>query len=222
MPNRFVERHLAPQVPRRLEELRAEPRSRQLYGVVVVCQGVGLELEADLPTVLVRRSKNAGRSLYPALLREKASNLRDPANGLVDAVDVFVDDRNLVELLREIELPFAVREGKPGLAGSYAGLPPEEVFLPSPRLFGEPTTDYDHEGTEGKISVLGCVCGEPSCWPFQVKIALRDDVVIWSDFEQPHRSVSDGTNLWSYDGLRPFLFDRAQYLSALSRTLSGA
>lgn len=133
----------------------------------------------------------------------------DPAKGIVDAVNVFVNGRNLVDVLREVELPFATREGKPDLAGSYVGLPPEEVILPSPRLLGEPTTYYDHDSTEGKIAVLGCICGDPGCWPFRVRIALRDDVVIWSGFEQPHRS-------WRYEEMRPFLFDRAQYLSALS------
>ena len=101
-----------------------------------------------------------------------------------------------------------MREGKPDLAGSYAGLPREEVFLPSSRLLGEPATHYD--GAESKIAVLGYVCDEPGCWPFQVKIALRDDEVVWSGFNQPHRA-------WRYDGLRPLVFDRTQYLSALNR-----
>jgi hypothetical protein len=109
-----------------------------------------------------------------------------------------------------VELPFATREGKPDLASNYAGLPPEVIFLPSPRLLGEPTTYCDHDSTEGEIAVLGCVCGEPGCWPFRVEIALRDDVVVWSGFEQPHRA-------WRYDELRPFVFDRTQYLSALNQ-----
>jgi hypothetical protein len=44
-----------------------------------------------------------------------------------------------VDILREVELTFAAREGKPDLARSYAGLPPEDIFLPSSRLLGEPT-----------------------------------------------------------------------------------
>ena len=134
-----------------------------------------------------------------------------PWDGLVDEVAIFVYDRNLAEILREVELPFAMREGKPHLAGSYIGLPPEEVFLPSPRFFGEPTTYYDHDSSEGKIAVLGCVCGEVGCWPFRVRVTLRDDVVIWSGFEQPHRPA------WRYDEMRPFVFDRTQYVSALDR-----
>ena len=144
-------------------------------------------------------------------LRLEIGKRDDPVDGAVDAVSVFVNGRNLVDILREVEMPFAVREGKPALAGSYVGLPPEDVFLPSPRLLGEPTTYYDHDSPEGKFAVLGCICGEPGCWPFRVEITLRDDVVIWSGFEQPHRSA------WRYDKMRPLVFDRAQYLAALSQ-----
>ncbi len=142
-------------------------------------------------------------------LRLEIGERGDPADGIVDAVNVLVNGRNLVDILREVESPFATREGKPDLAGSYVGLPPEDIFLPSRRLLGDSATYYDSPG--GKVAVLGCVCGEPGCWPLRVKIEVRDDVVIWSDFEQPHRRS------WRYDDLQPFVFDRARYLSALSR-----
>lgn len=107
-----------------------------------------------------------------------------PAEGTVEAVDILVNGRNLVETLRELELPFATREGKPDLAGRYAGLRPADVFLPSSRLLGgEPMTYDDHGDPEGKTAVLGCVCGEVDCWPFLVRIKLREDVVIWDGFE---------------------------------------
>jgi hypothetical protein len=144
-------------------------------------------------------------------LRFEIGEREDPADGIVDAVNVFVNGRNLVDILREVELPFVAREGNLQLAGSYVGLRPEEVFLPSHRLLGEPTTCYDYDSLEGKTAVLGCVCGEPGCWPFRVKITSREDVVIWSGFEQPHRRT------WRYDELQPFVFDRTQYLSALNR-----
>jgi hypothetical protein len=134
----------------------------------------------------------------------------DVAAGLVDQVLIFINDRNLIDIVREVELQFAAREGKPDLAGSYIGLPPEDVFLPSPRLLGEPVTYYDHDISDGKLAVLGCICGEPGCWPFRVRITLQDDIVLWSDFEQPHRAG------WRYDEMLPFVFDRTQYLSALS------
>lgn len=63
----------------------------------------------------------------------------DPSEGLVDAAVIFVNGRDLVKILREVELPFASREGRSDRAGHYAGLTPGDVFLPSPRLLGEPT-----------------------------------------------------------------------------------
>ena len=144
-------------------------------------------------------------------IRFEIGERADPADGLVDAVDIFINGRNFVGILREVELPFAARDSQPDLAGSYAGLPPEDIFLPSLRLLGEPTTYYDRDSSEGKIAVLGCECGDPGCWPLRVKIDLRDDAVIWDGFEQPHRSA------WRSDALRSFVFDRAQYISALSR-----
>jgi hypothetical protein len=86
-----------------------------------------------------------------------------PVVGPVDRVDIIINDRNLLDILRETELPFAAREGKPRLAGEYVGLPPEKVFLPSPRLLGEPAPYYDHDYPNGKIAVLGCVCGDVGC-----------------------------------------------------------
>jgi len=73
----------------------------------------------------------------------------------------------------------------------------------------EPVTYYDYDSSQGKISVLGC--GEVGCWPFRVRIKVREDVVIWDGFEQPHRRA------WRYDDMRPFVFDRAQYVSDLDR-----
>ena len=58
----------------------------------------------------------------------------------MDAADIFVNGRNLEVIVKEIELPFAAREGRPHLAGSYAGLPPGEMLRPSRRLLGHPET----------------------------------------------------------------------------------
>jgi hypothetical protein len=134
-----------------------------------------------------------------------------PSDGLVDAVNIFVNDRNLVDVVREAELPFRAPEGRPRRVSGYVGLPPEDIFLPSLRLLGEPVKHYDYDSTQGKIPVLGCGCGDVGCWPFWVRIKLRDDVVIWDGFQQPHRPA------WRYDKMRPFVFDRTQYCSALDR-----
>ncbi len=144
-------------------------------------------------------------------LRLEVGERDDPANGVVDAVEVFVNGRDLREVVREVELPFARREGRPALAGDYAGLPPEDVFLPSRRLLGEPTESYEFDEPRGKLVVLGCTCGDVGCWPLLVEIAVREDTVIWSDFEQPRR------RRWRHDELGPFVFDRAQSMDELQR-----
>jgi hypothetical protein len=131
----------------------------------------------------------------------------DPVGKIVDAVAVFVNGRDLTEIMKEIELPFAARDGKPNLAGSYVGLQPEAVFLPSQRLLGRPEERYDDR--RGKIAVLGCGCGIVGCWPLLVRITRQEDTIIWSDFEQPHRRH------WHHDALGPFVFDRSRYLDKL-------
>lgn len=142
-------------------------------------------------------------------LRLKIGCRNDPAGGIVDAVDVFVDGGNLVDLAREVELPFAARDRNHHLAGDYVGLPPEAVYAPSRRLLGEPEDRWDD--WEGRISLLGCGCGSVGCWPLQAKIMARNDVVVWDDFVQPHR------RRWRHEALGPFTFDRSEYEAALRR-----
>lgn len=134
-----------------------------------------------------------------------------PVDGVVDAVSIFINGRDLVQIVREMELSFAARDGNPDLAGSYVGLPPNEVFLPSRRFLGEPETYDDKDSPDDKLAVLGCGCGEVGCWPLLVCITLRKEAVLWSGFEQPHRRH------WRYEELGPFLFDLSRYLDALQR-----
>lgn len=132
----------------------------------------------------------------------------DPVDGMVETVAIFVNNRDLTKITKEVELPFAARDGKPELAGNYVGLPPGAVFLPSHRLLGRPEGRYDDDWG-GKIAVLGC--GEVGCWPLRVNITPREDTVLWDDFEQPHRRH------WRHDEMGPFVFDRTQYTFALGR-----
>lgn len=133
----------------------------------------------------------------------------DPAEGIVGAVEVFVNGLDLRDLAGEAEFPFAAREGTPHLAGDYVGLPAEAVFWPSRRLLGEPEDSWDD--WEGRISVLGCGCGVVGCWPLQARIVAHKDVVVWDDFVQPHRPR------WDHPELGPFAFDRGAYEAELRR-----
>lgn len=110
---------------------------------------------------------------------------------------ILVDGRDLLEIVRRIELPQATAEGQPELAGSYEVLPPQRW---------QRLTEHD-DGD--RVAVFGCECGEVGCWPLRVRITRKGDTVVWSDFEQPNRS-------WSYFALGPFVFQRQQYEAAVA------
>jgi hypothetical protein len=133
-------------------------------------------------------------------------------------VRIIIDGRDLVELVREVELPFADAEGHSDLAGKYAGLPPTDVSPPSRHLFGNPRPEYDYDG---RTQILGCECGVLGCWPLICRITVGPSSISWSEFEQPHRSGSGKPQRWEYDLLGPFRFDRKQYEQAIMDALAG-
>jgi hypothetical protein len=53
-------------------------------------------------------------------------------------VEIYINKKKLLTIIHDIELPFAISEGSPGLAGGYRGLPPEVIFLPSRHLLDCP------------------------------------------------------------------------------------
>jgi hypothetical protein len=123
---------------------------------------------------------------------------------------ILVNGRDLIDLVREAELPFALAESSPSIAGGYAGLPARLVLPPARHFFGEPLPLY---GDRAKVSLLECDCGVPGCWPLFARIDIDEQTVTWDDFEQPHRSPGRGRPpavTWRYDGLS-FRFDRAAY-----------
>lgn len=131
----------------------------------------------------------------------------DPVDGTGETVVIFVNDRDLPRITREVELPFAARDGKPELAGNHVCFPPETDILPSHRLLGR--TEGRDDDWDGKFAVLGC--GVVGCWPLRVKTTPREATSLWHDFKQPqHRH-------WRQDGLVPLIFGLAPYTSALGQ-----
>jgi hypothetical protein len=146
---------------------------------------------------------------------------------------LYVNGRSLVEIIREVELPFAVREGQPKMAGQYVGLPAHFMLAPSRYLLGEiadgPWCDPE------RIVLLQCECGEWGCWPLLARITLTDETVVWRSFQQPHRQAdsrptrrvrgrsrrlgrawaSARAHAWRYSSMRPFVFSRPDYEAAL-------
>lgn len=132
-------------------------------------------------------------------------------------IAIVINDRDLIEWVREVELPYAEREGASEIAGSYAPLPAETVLLPSRHMLGEPEARYASRDGRTQIFVCGD-CQEDGCWPLSVRIEVDEDTVRWRDFEQPHRRLpGPHTQEWTYEGIGPFTFDRRQYEAAIRR-----
>jgi len=123
-------------------------------------------------------------------------------------VTIYVNDYNFLDLIREIELPFARREGSPKMAGQYVGLRPKWVFAPSQFfLYGWSRPRLP----SNEVMLMQCSCGEPGCWPLMTEVMITDVSVRWHPFWQPHRKQSSRAGFWDYRAMRPFVFDRAQY-----------
>jgi len=122
-------------------------------------------------------------------------------------INLKVNGRDLRDIVREIESPFAEAEGHPQLAGQYTGLPVSHLMPPSQHLLGQPTGPYSYTD---KVTLLQCSCGEPGCWPLLARVTVTADTVVWNEFEQPHRR-----GYWRYEDLGSFVFDRSQYELAL-------
>ncbi len=133
--------------------------------------------------------------------------------GRRSVVDLCIDGKPFTDLVREAEAAQAAAEQRPGLAGSYEGLPAAEVLPPSRHFLGKP--EAQHLSMQDRVHILGCDCGESGCWPLACRMTTEGNQVRWSDFCQPHRSSPQNPAIWNYDGLGPFTFGRAQYEEAL-------
>ena len=127
-------------------------------------------------------------------------------------VAIYINGRNLLETIRDVEMPFAVKEGHSTMAVQYAELSLADIPDLWSHFHGD-TLPYFSE--EGKVYLYGCVCGEPGCWPLQAYIGIGRNTVTWRGFEQPHRMEYSRASHWRYDELGPFVFDRDQYEEAL-------
>ncbi|HEY1067139.1 MAG TPA: hypothetical protein VGE52_13555 [Pirellulales bacterium] len=142
-------------------------------------------------------------------------------------VMLLIDGVPLIDLIREVERPFAERDydarvaggesaeflGRRGrLAGNYMYLRPSDAFLPSQNLLGAfYYHDFELKPDDRRYDnslLLVCSCGNTTCGDLLAKITVGDDVVTWSDFRHSERR-------WNYDAFGPFVFDRGQYEAQL-------
>lgn len=123
----------------------------------------------------------------------------------ITEIAIIINGVSLIELARTAEQPWADREGKPDLAGSYEGLQPWVIGGSAAHFLDDPHAVWFDDGD---TVLLGCQCGEWGCWPLTADVHATDTQVAWSHFRQGHRD-------WDLSALGPFVFDRSQYEHAL-------
>lgn len=129
--------------------------------------------------------------------------------GEVLTVNPYVNGVHLRDLAQPVELPSAVADDRPSLAGSYAGLRTDlGVCWPSRHFLGKPQVTCFGDGD---TVLLGCICGYACCRPLTADIKVDNHTVTWRHFRTGHRS-------WDLSRLGPFQFNRAKYISALQET----
>ena len=112
-----------------------------------------------------------------------------------EAVEIYINKREMIELLKEIETPFASAEGHINIAGAYGHLTPGQL--------------YSELTDSGECALLCCNdCGFIGCWSVMVNVERDDSYVYWKEFRHNHRD-------WKYN--ISYKFDRLEYESALKQ-----
>jgi hypothetical protein len=127
-------------------------------------------------------------------------------------IRIEVNGTDLVELVRQAELPSAQADDEGELAGTYVGLVPGYIRIDlASQFLGSPGASLS-PGPQEKTALLSCDCGEVGCSPLLARVTVDDETVTWDEFEQPTRPD------WDYDGFG-FTFSRPEYERALMAIL---
>ncbi len=128
-------------------------------------------------------------------------------------ISIFIDGINLIDIIGIVEGNIIKNGAEPGPIASYAGLPymttSREHFLGNDILtFGD---------KDDKVAILDCTCGCEGCWTLAAKIDVLKDKVVWSDFEQVHRTDDYFDRPWIYNELGQFVFEKQEYMSEINK-----
>ncbi len=129
--------------------------------------------------------------------------------GLTEVV-VTINDKPLLELIRQRERSFAAKDGQASVAGDYAYL----SLIDFKKLFLDALLPNRQlaASDERSVVLLGCPCGIWDCWYLALKAKFEADTIRFSDFTNPRRKD------WRY-GLE-FKFDRVSFVSEISKIAS--
>lgn len=131
---------------------------------------------------------------------EWAGDAKKPIN----VVEIYIDDVEIAEIFRKIEIPYCKAEGHPDLAGDYGHIPADELY----KDLIEATTEGSFSYELGVYPLCCESCGEPGCWSVTFHVREDDEYVWWYGFAHEHRD-------WKYD--LEFRFLKSEYTEAMSK-----
>lgn len=123
-------------------------------------------------------------------------------------VGIWIDGENLIDHIRQLEVPWWTGIGSPQPDGQYVWVPARTALLPRRHLLGEPAVPWCGEFSP----VVVCNCGEYACRCYAVKIELLPEWVLWSAWAEVPQEEARLTGL-----LGSLAFDRNQYEAELIR-----
>lgn len=113
--------------------------------------------------------------------------------------EIYINGRELIDILKAEELPYAGAEGHPSLAGSYGHISPEKLYN---------ALKYSISA-DGRAALLCCgECGDVGCWSVSVYTRKDEKYVYWYKFEHDHRK-------WQYS--LGYKFSAYEYEKALEK-----
>lgn len=118
-----------------------------------------------------------------------------------DVAEIYINETNLLDLIKQTELPFAIADDRKNIAGTYAGI--------ETKYFYEDMISALNKSCS-RQNIYDCTCGCMGCWPLSVKIIVANNTVIWTDFNNhlvPH---------WDWSKLH-FIFDKKQFINEVNK-----
>ena len=121
---------------------------------------------------------------------------------------IYVNNMNFIDLVRQVELPLAAREGHPEIAGGYIGFNDWTLV-----------NYFNSYISDGKMYLLACDgCGDEGCWGLFTRITATDSTITWSNFYNNHRNDPQrGDCFWDHSALGTFVFEKEQYVEEFAR-----
>jgi hypothetical protein len=137
-------------------------------------------------------------------------------------INIYIYDRNLIDLVWEIEHKRRIPKRRKSPRWAYIGFEATNFSRFRAEMLGKKTYR--------KNVLLTCTCTYAECDCIMAEITIAADVVTWSEIRNPwlggptpspwmnpDEAQEVGWKAVNYSDLGPFVFDREQYLAALSQ-----